>query len=146
VRKAVDSFSRRHPGRKVTMTAEPRHVIVEADRTYVELLVENLLVNADKYSPQATDVEIDIRVRDGEAQVAVLDRGIGLSDVELAQIFAPFYRSEEAKRQANGIGIGLAVCKRVVEAQAGRMWANPRAGGGAEFGFALPLADPGDIA
>ena len=146
VRKAVDSFHRRHPGRKVTMTAEPRHVIVEADRTYVELLVENLLANADKYSTQGTDVEVDIRVRDGEAQVAVLDRGIGLSDVELAQIFAPFYRSEEAKRQANGIGIGLAVCKRVVEAQDGRIWARAREGGGSEFGFALPLVDPSESA
>jgi PAS domain S-box-containing protein len=146
VNKAVQAFRRRHPGRRVAITAEPRHVIVEADRTYVELLVENLLANADKYSPQGTAVEVEVRVRDGEAQVVVLDRGIGLSDVELAQIFAPFYRSEKAKRQANGIGIGLAVCKRVAEAQGGTMWVRPRSGGGSEFGFALPLVDPGDIA
>jgi K+-sensing histidine kinase KdpD len=146
VSKAVQAFRRRHPGRRVAITAEPRHVIVEADRTYVELLVENLLANADKYSPQGTAVEVEVRVRDGEAQVVVLDRGIGLSDVELAQIFAPFYRSEKAKRQANGIGIGLAVCKRVAEAQGGTMWVRPRSGGGSEFGFALPLVDPGDIA
>lgn len=145
VGKAIQSFSRRHPGRKVTINAEPRHVIVEADRTYIELLVENLLGNAEKYSPQGTEIEVGVSARDGEAQVVVLDRGIGLSDVELGQIFAPFYRSEEAKRQANGIGIGLAVCKRVVEAQGGRMWVKPRSGGGSEFGFALPLVDPGDL-
>ena len=145
VRQSVGSFLRRHPGRKVTMTADPRHVIVEADRTYLELLVENLLANAEKYSAPGTEIEVEVRARDGEAQVVVLDRGIGLSDVELVEIFAPFYRSEEAKRQANGIGIGLAVCKRVVEAQSGRIWARSREGGGSEFGFALPLVDPGDL-
>lgn len=68
-----------------------------------------------------------------------------MSDVELAQIFAPFYRSEKAKRQANGIGIGLAVCKRIADPQGGRMWVRSRPGGGSEFGFTLPLVDPGDI-
>jgi PAS domain S-box-containing protein len=145
VRKAVQSFTRRHPARAVRITADASHVIVDADRTYVELLVENLLANADKYSPPGTEVEIEIRAREGEGQVVVLDRGIGLSDAELVQIFAPFYRSEKAKRQANGIGIGLAVCKRVVEAQDGRIWARPRSAGGSEFGFALPLVDPGDL-
>jgi PAS domain S-box-containing protein len=145
VRKALESFLRRHPGRRVRITTEPRHMIVDADRTYVELLVENLLANAEKYSAPGTEIEVEVRACKGEAEVLVLDRGIGLSDVELADIFAPFYRSEEAKRQANGIGIGLAVCKRVVEAQAGRIWARPREGGGSEFGFALPLVDPGDL-
>ena len=147
VRKSIDSFRRRHPGRDVTLSTEPRHIIVEADRTYLELVMENLLSNADKYSPAGRDVDVLIQIDDAEAQVIVLDRGIGIDESEAAKLFTPFYRTEAAKSRANGIGIGLAVCKRVVEGQDGRIWARPRAGGGSELGFALPLAgDPGESA
>lgn len=145
VRKSIDSFCRRHPGRNVSLSCEPRHIIVEADRTYLELLMENLLSNADKYSPAGRDVDVLIQVNDVEAQVIVLDRGIGMDESEAARLFTPFYRTEAAKSRANGIGIGLAVCKRVVEGQDGRIWARPRAGGGSELGFALPLSrDPAE--
>ena len=80
-----------------------------------------------------------------EAQVAVLDRGIGFGEEDAGRIFTPFFRSTSAKRHASGMGIGLAVCKRIVEAQGGRVWARRRADRGAEVGFSLPLmADPGD--
>ena len=55
-------------------------------------------------------------------------------------MFTAFYRTEDAQARSGGLGIGLAACKRVVEALGGRIWAEPRDGGGAEFGFALPLA------
>jgi two-component system sensor histidine kinase KdpD len=51
----------------------------------------------------------------------------------------PFYRSPTAKKRANGIGVGLAVCKRVVDSHGGQIWAKARAGGGSEFGFSLPI-------
>ena len=147
VRKSIDSFRRRHPDRNVTLSSEPRHIIVEADRTYLELLMENLLSNADKYSPAGREVEVLVQVDEAEAHVIVLDRGIGIDESEAAKLFTPFYRSEAAKSRANGVGIGLAVCKRVVEGQDGRIWARPRAGGGSELGFALPLArDPSESA
>ena len=145
VRKSIDSFRRRHPGRAVSLRSEPRHIIVEADRTYLELVMENLLSNADKYSPTQTEVEVVIQVDDSEARVSVLDRGIGMGEAEADKLFTPFYRTEAAKSQANGIGIGLAVCRRVIDCQGGRIWAAPRRGGGSELAFALPLArDPGD--
>ena len=140
VRKAVDSYRGRHPERRITLRREPRHLIVEADRTYLELVVENLLSNADKYSPPSAAIEVAVRARGDEAWVMVLERGIGLDNGEALKIFAPFYRAEAARHNGNGVGIGLAVCRRVIEAQDGRIWARARAGGGSEFGFALPLA------
>jgi PAS domain S-box-containing protein len=147
VRKSIDSFRRRHPARTVTLRSEPRHIIVEADRTYLELVMENLLSNADKYSPAHTEVEVVLRVDQDEATLSVLDHGIGMGEADVDKLFTPFYRTDAAKSQANGIGIGLAVCKRVIESQGGRIWARPRQGGGSELSFALPLArDFGDAA
>ncbi len=70
----------------------------------------------------------------------VLDRGIGIADDDAGSVFTPFYRTDEARLKASGMGVGLAVCKRIVEAQGGRVWAGPRDGGGADVGFALPLS------
>ena len=139
LRRSVDSFVRRHEDRRVTFLGVARQMIVEADRTNIELLVENLLTNADKYSPAGADVDVVLVAKGREAHVLVLDRGIGLCEEDAAALFAPFYRSETAKKKANGVGVGLAVCKRVIDSHGGRIWAKPRAGGGSEFGFALPI-------
>ncbi len=140
VRKTVDAYAARNPGRRITLQSEPRYVIVESDRTYLEMVVENLLSNADKYSPLDAEVEVIVRTVGREAQVLVLDRGIGIEDDESAAIFTPFYRAAAARGQPAGVGIGLAVCRRIVESLGGRIWARSREGGGAEVGFALPLA------
>ena len=70
----------------------------------------------------------------------VLDRGIGLDEQAGANLFEPFYRGERARSTAGGVGIGLAVCRRIVHLLGGRIWARARDEGGAEFGFALPIA------
>ena len=147
VRTSIEGYRRRDPLRSIRMTFEPRHIIVEADSTFLELVLNNLISNADKYSPPEAEVEVVVRADETEAQVLVLDRGMGIRKADLNRVFAPFYRSDAAKARANGLGIGLAVCKRVVETQGGRIWALPRPGGGTEMGFALPLArDPDDAA
>jgi signal transduction histidine kinase len=141
LRATIDGFTKR-TGREVTFTSVPaHHLVVDADRTYLELLLGNLLSNADKYSPAGRPIDVILQVISGEARVAVLDRGMGLpDDATAADLFTPFYRAAAAREQASGMGIGLAVCKRLAEAQGGRVWAVGRDGGGAEVGFALPLS------
>ena len=144
VRKSVDSFRGRQPGRQIDVSVDPTYIIVEADRAHLEIVFDNLLTNADKYSPHDEPIEVVVRASDGDAQVLVRDRGIGLPEGDPGQVFGAFYRSTAARERATGIGIGLTVCRRLAELQGGQMWARPRDGGGSEFGLALPLApDPG---
>ena len=140
VHRAVASYRRRHPDREVRLTTSPPSAVVDGDSTAIELLIENLLSNADKYSPIAEPIEVLIERRNHEACLHVLDRGIGIGDDDAGAVFTTFYRTEEARLAASGMGVGLAVCKRIVEAQGGRIWAGPRDGGGADVGFALPLS------
>jgi signal transduction histidine kinase len=138
-RKVVDAHRGAHPDRRITLKAAPMNAIVEADAGYLELLLGNLLSNAAKYSPPGKPIEVVVRVRRGQAEVIVRDRGIGISDDEVPKIFSAFYRGNDARHMGNGVGIGLTVCRRLVESLGGRIWAAPRKGGGSEFGFSVPL-------
>ncbi|HEX3428574.1 MAG TPA: ATP-binding protein [Candidatus Limnocylindrales bacterium] len=140
VNRAVGSYRRRHPRRDVRLATLPPSTVVDADATAIELLVENLLSNADKYSPLDEPIDVVIESREGEARVHVLDRGIGIDAEDAGDVFTTFFRTDAARRVASGMGVGLSVCKRIAEAQGGRIWAAPRDGGGSDVGFALPLS------
>lgn len=139
-RNAVDAYRQHHQNRTISLTVETGPMVVEADRGHLEMLLDNLLTNAAKYSPTSTEIEVVVASGDGEATVTVLDRGIGIGDADEAQLFTAFYRTDAAKMRTQGLGIGLAVCQRIVNSLGGRIWARPREGGGTEAGFGLPLA------
>jgi PAS domain S-box-containing protein len=114
---------------------------VTADPTYVEQVIRNLVSNAAKYGGSGSTVTITVEAGDGEVLVRVLDDGPGFPPEETSRLFELFYRSPGTATTAGGAGIGLFVCARLVAAMGGRIWAAPREGGGAEFGFALTELD-----
>jgi PAS domain S-box-containing protein len=116
---------------------DPRPVIFS--EASLEQVTENLISNAEKYSAPTSPIVIDFDRGEDEVVMRVLDRGAGVRAEDAEKLFDPFYRSGSVSSRAEGLGIGLAVCKRLVEAQGGRMWAKNRADGGSEFGFALPI-------
>jgi PAS domain S-box-containing protein len=145
VERLVAEHQRQHPERKITVVNVGNRLPVTASPFHVEHVFRNLLSNAEKYSADGAPIEVRIVRTDREVRVSVLDRGAGIPDDEREAVFTPFYRSPRTAGQAAGIGIGLAVCKRLIESEGGRIWTAAREGGGSEFGFAFP-AQAGDAA
>jgi two-component system sensor histidine kinase KdpD len=141
VQRVVTAFANRHPSRQIETRIEAALPPVGGEATYIQQVVSNLITNADKYSPTDQPIQVDVS-SDGESvAIRVLDRGPGVAPEELNQIFESFYRSRSTARMATGKGLGLTVCKRLVEAMSGRIWAKLRPGGGLEVGFSLPITD-----
>lgn len=146
VHEVVERHLQRHQARrfKIAEHGDPRPVVFP--KASLEQVIENLVTNAEKYSPASEPIVIEFERDDREVRVRVLDRGVGIGDEKIARLFDAFYRAPDATGYAPGLGIGLTVCKRLVDAQGGRMWARRRDGGGSEFGFALPVSSANESA
>ncbi|HEY8490018.1 MAG TPA: PAS domain-containing protein [Dehalococcoidia bacterium] len=140
VEKLERALTRTLRDRELRVVAAPDLPPVEADPVYLEQILRNLVENAAKYSLPDAPIELHAELAAGEMRFAVLDRGPGIPAGELEHIFEPFHRAADVRRVASGVGLGLAVCRRLVEAQGGRIWAAAREGGGTAFYFALPVA------
>jgi signal transduction histidine kinase len=144
LRHAVVAEQSRWPTREFRLEVEPDLPLVLGEATYVEQVVRNLLSNAAKYSTVGSTVTVTAAAEDDDVAVRVLDVGIGLGAEDSERLFDLFYRSESATRRAAGAGIGLFVCRQLIEAMGGRVWGRGRPEGGAEFGFVLPAHEDAD--
>jgi signal transduction histidine kinase len=143
IERFVDDYNRRIGSREVRLTDQSHGAVAVAEPTYLDQVLRNLLSNAMKYSPADASIDITVESDARDVSVRVKDRGPGVPPEEAEQIFTPFYRSASTSSHAHGVGVGLAVCRRMIEAQGGRMWCEPREGGGSEFIFSLPCSADG---
>ncbi len=111
---------------------------VEADPVRVERILFNLMENAVKYSPEDGKITVSSRMQDGFVVTSIIDQGSGISQDDQPKIFGLFERLEPSRRLAKGVGLGLLVCKRLVEAQGGWIKVESEPGKGSTFSFALP--------
>ena len=134
---AVDALP---PGdHRLTVDGADTPMAVRADPERIQQVLTNLLDNAVKNSPTGSEIEIRTGVTpSGEALVEVRDRGAGMVEDELERAFDKFTRGRHPTTR--GTGLGLYICRKIVDAHGGRIWAERRPGGGTTVSFALPMA------
>lgn len=116
--------------------------LVPIDELLVEHVFINLLENAVRHTPPGTEVGISAWREDGAVVVEVADRGPGIPPGEEEAVFGKFYQAGTGAASGGGAGLGLTICRGIVVAHGGRIWAERRVGGGAAFRFTLPLEGP----
>ena len=124
--------------RPLAAALPPDDPLVPLDSVLIEQVLINLLENALKYTPVNSPIELSATAASGVVTITVADRGPGIAPGDEQRIFDKFYRAQSANG-GGGAGLGLTICRGIVEAHGGRIWAENRAGGGAAFHFTLPL-------
>lgn len=141
VRSAAASYLVAHPDHLLHIERKTEKPLIHADSTRVLQVLHNLLDNARKYGGEDAPTLITIDRDQTDLTVTVLDGGPGVEEEALEQIFQPFVRgSSSQKSDVAGSGLGLAVCKGIVEAHGGRIWASLPPEGGFAVSFSLPTA------
>ncbi|NJO03010.1 MAG: ATP-binding protein [Bacteroidia bacterium] len=109
------------------------------DKERIEQVLNNLLDNAVKYSPDANRIDVFISRQDGSIRVAIRDYGVGMTPDELNHIFEKFYRAEPLKH-FKGLGLGLYIVKEIVDFHKGKIWVESKPDEGTTFVVELPLS------
>jgi K+-sensing histidine kinase KdpD len=144
----VQAARLRYTDHDLILNIPSRLPIAYADPRRVEQIVANLIDNAAKYSDSGTGIRIEAEARRHDLVISVIDSGSGIAEVYLERIFDRFYQvhGQTAERsgdsQRRGIGLGLAICRGLVEAHEGQIWVKSEVGKGSTFSFSLPVAMP----
>lgn len=140
VREVAERMSLLSKGHEIVAKIEGAAPIV-ADRDRIEQVLENLVGNAIKYSPENGRIEVSLHVNGANAVVSVRDEGIGVAPGEVEKIFGLFYRSPDPRvDHVGGLGLGLYISREIVSRHHGRLWAERNADAGTTFHVTLPLA------
>ncbi|MED4015746.1 cell wall metabolism sensor histidine kinase WalK [Sutcliffiella cohnii] len=118
------------------------HIYVYIDIDKITQVLDNIISNAMKYSPEGGTVTFHLKVKQQHVEICISDEGVGIPAKDLDKIFDRFYRVDKARtRKLGGTGLGLAIAKEMIEAHDGRIWAKSEEGKGTSIFFTLPLID-----
>jgi two-component system sensor histidine kinase KdpD len=132
------------PGRVISHVGNGLPVVA-FDARRIRQVLDNLIDNAIKYSGEESSVVIEAEQIDRELYIRVTDEGIGIPPEDIERVFDRMYRAEQRLTHGSkGLGLGLSVCKGMVEAHGGHIWVESQVGVGSTFCFTLPLIDGGE--
>jgi two-component system sensor histidine kinase KdpD len=133
---AIERLSERLKDHPLSLTIPANLPLILFDPILMEQVLTNLLENGLQHTPPGTPVELVARMQKAGVLIEIADRGPGIPSGLEERIFEKFTRG---KSPGGGVGLGLSICRVIVEAHGGRIWAENRPGGGAVFQFTLPL-------
>jgi signal transduction histidine kinase len=112
--------------------------VILGDEDRLEQVLNNLISNAIKYSPEGGEICVQGTVQPQNIVICVSDQGPGVAPEDMPHVFDRFYRSQSAARNTKGAGLGLFLARAVIEAHKGHIWLDPNPAIGAKFCFSLP--------
>lgn len=127
-------------GQSLALALPPSLAPVWADEERLRQVVLNLLINASKFTPEGGKITLKAEEKDSTLVVEVQDTGRGISEEEQRRLFQPYHRQMSDRERLSGLGLGLALCKHLVELSGGKIWVTSQVGRGSTFAFSLPLA------
>jgi two-component system aerobic respiration control sensor histidine kinase ArcB len=127
-------------GQSLTLELPSSLPWVWADEERLRQVVLNLLINASKFTQEGGKITLRARKQSGSLVVEVEDNGPGIPKEDQGRLFLPYHRRLDDREHLSGLGLGLALCKNIVELHGGEIWVNSEVGKGSTFGFSIPLA------
>jgi PAS domain S-box-containing protein len=147
VTETANKIKRQAPSQQFSISVPGNLTSVQADPLRFERILYNLLENAAKYSPPGSQIKVSVKMEPERLVISVSDKGRGLSPGEQARLFSPFERLGNSRNERiRGAGLGLMVCRRLVEAHGGEIWIESKKGKGSTFFFTLPYRKSTDTA
>src|SRR5205085_1318233 len=125
--------------RKILVEIPDKMPLVAIDVVLIDQVLTNLLTNALCYTPPATDITIQVMVEEFRLLIRIVDRGPGIAETEREHIFEKFYRCKaKTCENISGLGLGLSICRGIIDAHHGHIWVEANPNGGAIFAFTIP--------
>ena len=141
-RKAAEEYAAAYEGQDITVDFPSSFPLVVADAKRMEQVLSNLLSNAVKFSNGEGNIIVSGSRKGDRVKIKVEDQGVGIDSSQLEKIFERFYQADASTRRPYpGVGLGLFICRELVEAHGGRIWAENMPGGGSAFIFEIPIDD-----
>ncbi len=136
---AAARFRSAHPGRQLELQLGDHLPTLQADQVLLRRAVDNLLANARAYSDDDAPITLRAHVKDAQLEIEVADRGIGIAAEDLPNVTKPFFRTDKSRaRRTGGLGLGLSLSRRIVEAHAGQLSIDSQLGEGTTVRITLP--------